>query len=269
MSSQILINVTVGEDGRVTNALVFDLKDVRKLRRLGVCGVLCGSLPTLAQQNVFLSVPLRLMVEEAVWLVDNGYAQVTVTRPGTLMQKLGDRRRVEDAARETQQELEESLAHQRAYKQEQHLLKLQKLGIQEKHRETDNRLLESSLFLETASDSRVLRDERDEPVIEKLVDTHRRDPNYCTYAHLRDQGYVVSPGARFGGKYIVYPGDPLRFHSHMVISEPMRYEKDVIQFRDIMNGSRLSTAVKKIWVLTGIDVHDEVHTFSVEWAGFG
>lgn len=263
------INISVGDDGRVTSAVVFDLEDVKSLRELGVCGVLCGSLPTLAQQNVFLSVPLRLMTEEAVWLIERGLAQATVIRPGTLLEKLGDKQLAERVARESKLELENSLIRQTQYKREQHQLKLKKLGIDEIRRETDERLLESSLFLETANDSRVLRDEQDELIVERMIERYSREPHYLTYAKLKDQGYVVSPGARFGGKYIVYPGDPLRFHSHMVVSEPMDYQDDVIEFRDIMNGSRLSTAVKKIWVLSGIDSQDQAHLFSVEWAGFG
>lgn len=37
-----------------------------------VCGLLTGTLPHLSQQNVFLGVPLLLMPEEVVLLVDKG-----------------------------------------------------------------------------------------------------------------------------------------------------------------------------------------------------
>lgn len=37
-----------------------------------VCGTLLGTLPHLLQQNVFLGVPLVLLPEEAVLLVDKG-----------------------------------------------------------------------------------------------------------------------------------------------------------------------------------------------------
>ena len=37
-----------------------------------ICGILVGTLPHLSQQNVFLGVPLLLMPEEAVLLVENG-----------------------------------------------------------------------------------------------------------------------------------------------------------------------------------------------------
>lgn len=47
--------------------------DIRRLRsEYHICGVLAGTLPHLAQQNVFLGVPLLLMPEEVVFLVENG-----------------------------------------------------------------------------------------------------------------------------------------------------------------------------------------------------
>ena len=47
-----------------------DIAIIRSQHR--ICGVLTGSLPHLSQQNVFLGVPLVLMPEEAVLLVDIG-----------------------------------------------------------------------------------------------------------------------------------------------------------------------------------------------------
>jgi len=37
-----------------------------------ICGILVGTLPHLSQQNVFTGVPLLLMPEEAVLLIENG-----------------------------------------------------------------------------------------------------------------------------------------------------------------------------------------------------
>ena len=47
-----------------------DIAIIRSQHR--VCGVLSGTLPHLSQQNVFLGVPLVLMPEETVLLVDIG-----------------------------------------------------------------------------------------------------------------------------------------------------------------------------------------------------
>ena len=47
-----------------------DIAIIRSQHR--ICGVLTGTLPHLSQQNVFLGVPLVLMPEETVLLVDIG-----------------------------------------------------------------------------------------------------------------------------------------------------------------------------------------------------
>ncbi|QLQ79795.1 hypothetical protein HG537_0C04440 [Torulaspora globosa] len=273
---RVVINVSVGDDGTVTNALVFNLKDIRKLRDQGICGVLCGSLPTIAQQNVFLSVPLRLSAEEAVWLLEKGYAKANVSRPSSISEKLRDESLANELSERAKLKMEREFERQRVYKREQHVLKLRKLGIEEKYRNEDEQLLESSLFYEVMNDSTILRDGNEvvEDVVDRLRSKYSRDGNFKVFCSLKNHGLVVSPGARFGGKFIVYPGDPLRYHSHMVVSSPLDYRQDPIDFRDIINGSRLSTTVKKIWVLSGIDTEEEqdeeqVKFFSIEWAGFG
>ncbi|QLL32915.1 hypothetical protein HG536_0D04370 [Torulaspora globosa] len=272
----VRINVTMSEDGTVTNALVFSLKDIRRLREQGVCGVLSGSLPTIAQQNVFLSVPLRLSAEEAVWLLEKGYARANVSRPTAISETLQDESLASELSEKAKLRVEEEFERQRVYKREQHALKLRKLGIEEKHRDEDEHLLESSLFYEVMNDSTILRDGSGdaEDLVDRLKAKYSQDGNFKVFRSLRSHGLVVSPGARFGGKFIAYPGDPLRYHSHMVVSSPLDYRKDPIEFRDIINGSRLSTTVKKIWVLSGIDTQErqeeeQVKFFSIEWAGFG
>lgn len=47
-----------------------------------MCGVLTGTLPHLSQQNVFLGVPLILMPEEVVLLVENGAFQASLVNGG-------------------------------------------------------------------------------------------------------------------------------------------------------------------------------------------
>jgi tRNA-splicing endonuclease subunit Sen34 len=78
------------------------------------------------------------------------------------------------------------------------------------------------------------------------------------------------PGLRFGGDYNVYPGDPLRFHSHFIATG---YEWDQeIPVLDLIGGGRLGTAVKKGFMIGAEDPEyesegDKVRTFCIEWAG--
>ncbi|VVT47225.1 uncharacterized protein SAPINGB_P001605 [Magnusiomyces paraingens] len=112
-------------------------------------------------------------------------------------------------------------------------------------------------------------------------------------------GYYLSPGLRFGGQFVAYPGDPLRYHSHHIVTGVGYDEK--FKIMDIIGGGRLGTAVKKTWFIGGLDECEPVvsdddlketelstedqttttmanksrappptfHGFSVEWAAFG
>ena len=65
MFSSSLINKHANE-----STYASDIATIRSEHR--ICGILTGTLPHLSQQNVFLGVPLVLMPEEAVLLVDIG-----------------------------------------------------------------------------------------------------------------------------------------------------------------------------------------------------
>lgn len=81
----------------------------------------------------------------------------------------------------------------------------------------------------------------------------------------------MSPGLRFGCRYVAYPGDPLRFHSHFLV-DGKRWD-DKFSLLDLVAGGRLGTGVKKGFLLGGVDESkpvgegDSVRTFTVEWAG--
>lgn len=101
--------------------------------------------------------------------------------------------------------------------------------------------------------------------------------SYPLFAHLHDKGYYISPGLRFGCQYLVYPGDPLRFHSHFLATS-MGWDED-FDLIDIVAGGRLGTGVKKGYLIGGVKepnlkVSDDashpspcVRTFCIEWGG--
>lgn len=86
---------------------------------------------------------------------------------------------------------------------------------------------------------------------------------------------------------IAYPGDPLRYHSHLIV-RPLRGPVNLL---DVVAGGRLATGVKKVWVIGGLLEEDRTNlqekttgeksidwilesevnpvSFSIEWAGFG
>ncbi|SCU82422.1 LADA_0C05160g1_1 [Lachancea dasiensis] len=282
--AKIPINLIRGSDNERCGgiAMVFNIDHIRELRNLGFAGILAGTLPSAAQQNAFLSVPLRLMAEEALWLVENGRAffiagsEVVIAAIQTLSlqeMKLAERK------------LDNFFAEQRAFKQVRHQEKLQQLGLSSEMSRTSESLLESSLFVETPNSSdliarRVKANQFDCPEIQRaLCGQLRRNcknpGDYYVYKALKCDGYYLSPGARFGGRFIAYPGDPLRYHSHMTVQPALNYQNDPLDLLQVVSGGRLGTGVKKLWVVAGVRAQVEAATeeavsfFSIEWAGFG
>ncbi|KAL1748091.1 hypothetical protein HDZ31DRAFT_30353 [Schizophyllum fasciatum] len=92
---------------------------------------------------------------------------------------------------------------------------------------------------------------------------------YGVFRDLWEQSYYLGIGIRFGADYLVYPGDPLRYHSHFaatVIDAPDAPMRPM----EIVAHGRLGTATKKAHLMCSWD--DEKRTvsyLSIEWAGFG
>ncbi|CAO1638104.1 unnamed protein product [Parajaminaea phylloscopi] len=69
------------------------------------------------------------------------------------------------------------------------------------------------------------------------------------FAHLnQDKHFYLSCGLRFGGDFVVYPGDPFRYHSHFTLTVPRDTEAPIPAAKLIADG-RLGTAVKKVHVI--------------------
>ncbi|GAA5888698.1 hypothetical protein JCM16303_003056 [Sporobolomyces ruberrimus] len=89
------------------------------------------------------------------------------------------------------------------------------------------------------------------------------------FEDLWKKGFYMGGGLRFGGDFLVYPGDPLRYHSHFtltVLSTPVT----TIMPLDLVAYGRLATAVKKAHLLSSWnDEEDKADYLSLEWAAFG
>ena len=96
-------------------------------------------------------------------------------------------------------------------------------------------------------------------------------PNsYPLFRYLHSKGYFHMPGLRFGCHYNVYPGDPLRYHSHFAATG-MGWDQE-FDLMDIVGGGRLGTGTKKAYMVGGEEAavgkqgEGSVRAFSVEWA---
>jgi tRNA-splicing endonuclease subunit Sen34 len=104
----------------------------------------------------------------------------------------------------------------------------------------------------------------------------------ATFTDLQQGGYRMGLGPRFGGEYLIYPGDYLRYHAHFTSQVLVRDE--AIKPTEIVAWGRLGTGTKKAGLICcWDDDHDlegaefepseekdgQVEYYSLEWASFG
>ncbi|KAH8681627.1 tRNA-splicing endonuclease subunit sen34 [Xylariales sp. PMI_506] len=284
-------------------------------RHHNICSPFVGTMPQAPQQNVFLGLPIELMPEEAKLLVGKKVAYVvddsvfhplriaavdSASRAAYLGDLKRDGTRVAVATREYAEFKKAQAVHKNKGKKEN---KKQvdsapamdtspvedpaspALGAGE-----DVNMFDTSDDSKPAMPKQAPQPPKDEawpvtPITSgallplppdedtwPLIETPR---GYPLYAHLQDNGYYMMPGIRFGCDYNVYPGDPLRFHSHFQATHYAWDEE--IKLLDLVTGGRLGTNVKKAYLIGGeipssksetgrSSVVPPVRAFSIEWA---
>ncbi|XP_057695369.1 tRNA-splicing endonuclease subunit Sen34 [Corythoichthys intestinalis] len=91
------------------------------------------------------------------------------------------------------------------------------------------------------------------------------DARYRVFADLRGRGFYLTSAGKFGGDFLVYPGDPLRFHAHF-IALCVRADQDVA-LSDLLAISRLGSNVKKTVLLCSPRDDGGVTYSSLAWSG--
>lgn len=92
---------------------------------------------------------------------------------------------------------------------------------------------------------------------------------YRVFEYLWSKQLYITRGLKFGGDFMAYPGDPMRFHSHYIV---LAMERDApLALLDMISKGRLAVNVKKTFVIAGPaeqESCDDIETFSIQWAGF-
>ncbi|EJD46071.1 tRNA-intron endonuclease catalytic domain-like protein [Auricularia subglabra TFB-10046 SS5] len=301
----------------VTNgrALVFSVEDIAAIRtEHRICGLLIGTLPHLAQQNMFLGPPLVLTPEEVVQLVTNE-AAVLVDDPRAHAAAPTDAQlaawtEARDREIEAQHKLAEQKARASATKAEASLSPeaLAKRAARQKRAatpavatdalfdhtpgspastsaapaSTPAPAVEPVHFVEVPSSSSGLPwyDPAGARAVYTTIKAARQAGVWsypstpyerarcAVFQALWAKGYWMGGGLRFGGDYLVYPGDPLRYHSHFVatVHDPHASLRPM----EIVAHGRLGTGTRKSHLFCAWDERsDEVDFYSIEWSGFG
>nr|CAB3267293.1 tRNA-splicing endonuclease subunit Sen34-like [Phallusia mammillata] len=88
---------------------------------------------------------------------------------------------------------------------------------------------------------------------------------YCVFKDLHSKGYFLTDGLKFGGHFLVYPGEPGIYHS-MYIAVCLSCETQLTA-ADYSAMGRLASTVKKTLLLCSADKKDCVKYLSVAWSG--
>ncbi|KAK2054908.1 SEN34 subunit of tRNA-splicing endonuclease [Colletotrichum caudatum] len=272
--------------------LVFDAEDVAIIRRNhNICSVLVGTTPQNPTQNVFLSLPLELLPEEASVLIEKKVGRLVDEASyhwSSLHSPDGVTRRnyitlLKDRRHTAQKLLVEDQAKKAAVDQARRLNGAKRpssaasspgdqldlslpgtLARDSPAKLADGAAAKPALTVTpTTSDGLQILSEDGLDSVDwpTAVPLHR---------HLQSKGYFMTPGLRFGADYSVYPGDPLRYHAHFLATNYGWDEN--IPMLDVVGSGRLGTSVKKGFLFGG-EVPDvggsskQVRTFCVEWAG--
>ncbi|KAK9397506.1 tRNA-splicing endonuclease subunit Sen34 [Crotalus adamanteus] len=274
-------------------AFVWNYADARQIREEHrIVGVLVGALPRKPRQNVRLGLPLELIPEEARLLLEKGLA--TLVRSPT-SQSLGDGKNQDilcpEKAVAYEKELEENYQEQLRLSAEQKKTILESLADHitqgrakkwQQKGEGEDPLVQpaesGSCFVFPRESMMIqLPTERTQITQEEKIDWHvasqlwpyagqeLHEMRYRIFQDLWERGYYVTTGSKFGGDFLVYPGDPMRFHAHYIA---LCFSKDVpISLCDIISAGRLGTNVKKTVLLCSVDQEGTIAYTSLQWSG--
>ncbi|CAG8556065.1 1423_t:CDS:2 [Ambispora leptoticha] len=266
-------------------AFVWDPDVVHKLRvAYRVVGSLIGTLPRLPMQNLYFGLPLTLIPEEVTLLLSRD-ARKTHTMPTKGQLDQFNRLRIEDEQRQENEYLQIRNEKSAMYRKE--------IGIKiESHAtssSTDNPDITDTdinqkflttkfspiVHLPTTSNSFAWYNEDYSFTTIKQAaaakiwcwpSTKKDHHRFKVFSDLWKRGYFITNGIKFGGDFLLYSGDPLRYHSQIIativdINRP-------VSALDIITFGRIGTITKKSQLLCSWDEKQNKAVYiSFKWAG--
>ncbi|KPP69628.1 hypothetical protein Z043_111597 [Scleropages formosus] len=273
-----------------SSALLWRAAEARAARRAGIVGTLVGALARQPRQNARLGRPVELLKEEARLLgEEEGWAlshaperseRSPVPLPGLAEQH---RERMEHSYAEQSllalQERKAVLQRVLAEKQgEEHVPQCSPGADDDDNRAVRDRLgnlddtfsfPRSAMAVQLSTARAGLGHDPEERrfLVSELLRTRDEqcEIRFRVFRDLRNKGFYLTSGGKFGGDYLVYPGDPLRFHAHF-IALCVALET-ALPLCDVLALSRLGVNVKKTVLLCSPSSEGTVAYTSLQWSG--
>ncbi|XP_040901442.1 tRNA-splicing endonuclease subunit Sen34 isoform X2 [Toxotes jaculatrix] len=265
--------------------LLWRVEDLKTVRSQGLVGALLGSLPRTPRQNGRLGRPLLLLPEEERLLTDR-HAAATLPAGNQDIGGVELHQRVEQYEEEQQRSYEEQsvLALEDRKSALLRAMTSSHTGSDSTPGTSDEALqgrLESlersfvfprsalavQLSTVRAGLTYCLEDraflQADWPI--RVQGDTRSAVRYQVFRDLRSRGFFLTSAGKFGGDFLVYPGDPLRFHAHF-IAVCLSLDESICLL-DVLAVARLGSNVKKTVLLCSPGTDGGVLYTSLQWSG--
>ncbi|KAG8567593.1 hypothetical protein GDO81_013706 [Engystomops pustulosus] len=267
-------------------AFVWRAEDARRTREEhGLVGNLVGALVRKPRQNTRLGLPLQLLPEEARLLLEIGAAQLV--HHGSSADKTYDVDEKESYAQFLHQSYEEQwkLALQ---EKKRTLEGLSERIVEGRSKRKRQRIDQNGPIKELLNLEQTFHFPKEAMMVQiptaqlhtgnveevdiqenksewPYLDKENHETRYKVFSDLWQKGYYLTSGGKFGGDFLVYPGDPMRFHAHYIAICFSQAED--IALSDIITAGRLGTNVKKTVLLCSLDREGHVTYTSLQWSG--
>ncbi|XP_047354583.1 tRNA-splicing endonuclease subunit Sen34 isoform X1 [Vespa velutina] len=292
-----MINLTFSKN----NAFIWNADDWLRLRKdHRITGELVGCLPKYPRQEVLSGLPLLLLPEEVSLLLEKKIARVVKYShlqypPSESLKETFDKYR-EILFMEQEKCLKKEKEKQIVAMMDKIVegKRRKMLGIEtnkKKMRKPLDKDLQEALNNVEVNTKDLFDEQMSKlPKLEKseaLVQTHTAYPwcnggnfeivewkypnsvqeklRYATFKDLWERGYYITNGEKFGGDFLVYPGDPIMFHSQFIIQCKSRNEE--IPITELIGQCRIASHVRKTQILaTFSEGGKSVNYQSFQWA---
>ncbi|XP_077292543.1 tRNA splicing endonuclease subunit 34 [Arctopsyche grandis] len=248
-----------------------------------IVGELIGSIASFPRQDSYPGFPMALMTEEAALLVEEGFCKLleytnSNALPSSDLSKL---------AKETEDRLfteQTDCMKEKRIEQMSSRIDIIVAGKQKKKAmegdssECDKEALlqEEILKLTPLSVGNSLVQiptedpwphETKDITIEDLIPNIKSDIGHVRYSVFKDlwkRGFFVTAGTKFGGDFLVYLGDPVKFHA-MYMVKCLNNSSEIISLKRIVAFGRLGVSVNKITVIAYINNDNNVTYQTLQW----
>lgn len=128
-------------------------------------------------------------------------------------------------------------------------------------------LYEAAYLLEKGK-IRVMKDGKELTVAEFFREAEKEEPEfyvrYAVFKDIRDRGYVIKTGFKFGTHFRVYPRGKKPGEAHTEFTIQVMPEEKRLEITDISRMVRLARAIRTKLVLAVVDSENEIVYYKIE-----